>query len=176
MKPKTIAVIGTKKTGKTTTIENLTRELTKRGYKVAAIKHINEPNFTIDTPGKDTWKYAQAGAKTIITIADNETATIQKTPTENITLNTLLKKCTGNDIVLIEGLKKHTATNKNIPKIVTTKTTEQATHALQKYTPILAFSGPNPTNTLNRKIPYIDATKNPQQLATLIENKLQLKK
>ena len=74
-----IAVVGTKKSGKTTTIENLTRELTKRGYKVATIKHINEPDFTIDTLGKDTWRYAQAGAKTIISVATNETAIIQKT-------------------------------------------------------------------------------------------------
>ena len=74
-----IAVVGTKKSGKTTTTENLIRELTKRGYNVAAIKHIPEPDFTIDTPGKDTWRYAQAGAKTVISVATNETVTIEKT-------------------------------------------------------------------------------------------------
>ncbi|MCJ7559854.1 molybdopterin-guanine dinucleotide biosynthesis protein B, partial [Candidatus Bathyarchaeota archaeon] len=64
-----IAVVGSKKSGKTTTIENLVRELTKKGYKVAAIKHVSEPDFTIDTAGKDTWKFAKAGAKTIISVA-----------------------------------------------------------------------------------------------------------
>ncbi|MEM2098138.1 MAG: molybdopterin-guanine dinucleotide biosynthesis protein B [Candidatus Bathyarchaeia archaeon] len=176
MKTKTIAVIGTKKSGKTTTITNLIQELTKRGYKVAAIKHINEPNFTIDTPNKDTWKYAQAGAKTIIAIAQNETTTIQKTPIQNQTLTTLLKKCAENDIIIIEGLKQHTATNKNIPKIIVTKTPEEAADALKKYKPILAFTGPSPTTTITKKIPYIDTTKNSQQLATLVINKLKLKK
>jgi len=172
MKTRVIAVVGSKKSGKTTTIENLIKELTKRGYKTAAIKHISEPNFTIDTPNKDTWRFAQAGAKTIISVATNETATIEKTPIENLTLNALLKKCKNNNIILIEGLKKLTATNKNIPKIITTKTTTEATNALKNYKPILAFSGPNPTDTLSPEIPYADALKNPEKLATIIENKL----
>ena len=100
MKPKVIAVVGSKKSGKTTTITNLIQELTKRGYKTAAIKHIAEPNFTIDTTGKDTWKFAQAGAKTIITVATNETATIEKTPIEDLSLNALLKKCKDNNIMI----------------------------------------------------------------------------
>jgi molybdopterin-guanine dinucleotide biosynthesis protein MobB len=40
MKPKVIAVVGGKKVGKTTTTENLIKELTRRGLKVAAVKHI----------------------------------------------------------------------------------------------------------------------------------------
>ncbi len=44
-----IAVVGRKKSGKTTTIENLVRELTKRGLNIAVIKHISKPDFTIDT-------------------------------------------------------------------------------------------------------------------------------
>jgi molybdopterin-guanine dinucleotide biosynthesis protein B len=162
-----IAVVGTKKSGKTTTIENLTRELAKRGYKVAAIKHIPEPDFTIDTPGKDTWRYQQAGAKTIIAVSPNETATIEKTSTS---LQAVLKKCEGNDISLIEGLKKTVAQDPNIPKIAVTTSQEQAEAALEAYKPIIAFSGPhNPKNT---RIPYADATKNPEKLADLIEKTL----
>ena len=58
-----MVVVGSKKSGKTTTTENLTRELTKRGYNVAAIKHVSEQDFTIDTVGKDTWRFAKAGNK-----------------------------------------------------------------------------------------------------------------
>ena len=57
-KPVVIAVVGIKSSGKTTTIEALTKELTKRGYKIAVVKHIPEPDFTIDTVGKDTWRFA----------------------------------------------------------------------------------------------------------------------
>jgi molybdopterin-guanine dinucleotide biosynthesis protein B len=170
-----IAVVGTKKSGKTTTTENLIKELTKRGYKVAAIKHIPEPSFTIDTPGKDTWRYAQAGAKTVISVAANEITTIEKVTTESVSLKTLLKKCRGNDIVLIEGLKKLVALKKNIPKIVVAKSMKEATNALETFKPVLAFSGPYPTETLGFETPYADGLKNPQKLADIVE-KTALKK
>jgi molybdopterin-guanine dinucleotide biosynthesis protein B len=170
-----IAVVGSKKSGKTTTIENLIKELTERGYKVAAIKHIAEPDFTIDTAGKDTWKFAKAGAKTIITMAANEIATIEKGTTENVSLEKLLKKCRGNDIVLIESFKKHVALKKNIPKIVVTKSKKEATDALETFKPILAFSGPYSTEALGLAVPYADGLKNPQKLADIIE-KIMLKK
>jgi molybdopterin-guanine dinucleotide biosynthesis protein MobB len=168
-----IAVVGTKKSGKTTTIENLTKELVKRGYKVAAIKHINE-DFTIDTSGKDTWRYAQAGAKTIVAKGPNQIVTIQKT-TQNTPLTALLKKCTGNDIVLIEGFKKTVAKNQNIPKIAITKNQTEAQHAQKTYNPIVAFTGPYNTTTLNPHIPYANAVTKPQKLTNIIE-KAALKK
>jgi len=167
-----IAVVGTKKSGKTTITENLIRELTKRGYKVAAIKHIPEPDFTIDTAGKDTWRYAQAGAKTVISVAANEIATIEKTTTSNVSLEKLLKKCRGNDVVFIEGLKNLVASKKKILKIVVAKSQTEATNALETYQPILAFSGPYATENLGFQVPYADGLKNPEKLADIIENTL----
>ena len=169
MKTQAIAVVGSKKSGKTTTTEKLIKELANRGYKVAAIKHISEPDFTIDTPEKDTWRYAQAGAKTIISAATNEIATIEKTHSRNISLETLLKKCRGNDIIFIEGFKKPVATKKNIPKIVVVKSMQEAIKALETYKPVLAFSGPYNTKTLNSHTPYADAVKNPEKLVDIIE-------
>jgi molybdopterin-guanine dinucleotide biosynthesis protein B len=172
LKPKAIAVVGGKKVGKTTTTENLIKELTNRGYKVAAIKHISEPDFTIDTPGKDTYRFAQNGAKTIIVVSPQEVATIEKTNTENILLQALLKKCRENDLVLIEGLKTQVAKKTSIPKIAVVTSKEEAENAQTKYKPILAFSGPYNTQTLNSKIPYANALKNPEKLANIVENKL----
>jgi molybdopterin-guanine dinucleotide biosynthesis protein MobB len=176
MKPKVIAVVGGKKVGKTTTTENLIKELTRRGLKVAAVKHISERDFTMDTPEKDTWRYAKAGAKTIIAVAPNEIAIIEKGATEKLTLETLLEKCEGNDVILIEGMKKLAATNQNIPKIIVVKTQNEATKALETYKPILAFSGPYNTTALSPSTPYADALKNPQKLATLIQNAIQKNK
>jgi len=172
LKIQVIAVVGTKKSGKTTTIENLIRELAKRGYNVAAIKHVPEPDHTIDTPGKDTWRYAQAGAKTIVSAAASEIATIEKMPLETVKLDALIKRCKGNDIVFIEGLKKKLAKRKSIAKIVVAKTMDEAVNALETYKPILAFSGPYSTKNLNFEIPYADALTNPQELVDIIENKL----
>jgi molybdopterin-guanine dinucleotide biosynthesis protein B len=170
-----ISVVGSKKSGKTTTTENLIKELTKKGYKVAAIKHISEPDFTIDTPGKDTWRYAQAGAKTIISVATNEIATIEKTTKENFSLEKLLKKCRGNDVVLIEGLKKLLASKKKVPKIVIVKSKSEAINALVTFRPVLAFSGPYSTENLNSEVPYADGLKNPQKLADIIEKTIRRK-
>ena len=164
-----IAVVGSKKSGKTTTTENLIKELTKRGYKVAAIKHVSEPEFTIDTPGKDTWKFAQAGAKTILSVATNEIATIEKTTKEKFSLEKLLGKCRGNDVVLIEGLKKLVALKKKVPKIVVVKSKSEAVNALETFRPIWAFSGPYSTETLSCEVPYADGLKNPQKLADIVE-------
>lgn len=172
MKIQVIAVVGTKKSGKTTTIENLTRELTRRGYRIAAIKHVPEPDHTIDTPGKDTWRYAQAGAKTIVSAAANEIAVIEKTPLTTVSLDALIRRCRGNDVVFIEGLKKKIAKQKGIPKIVVAKTMDEAVNAVKTYKPILAFSGPYSTKNLNFEMPYADALENPQELADIIENKL----
>jgi molybdopterin-guanine dinucleotide biosynthesis protein B len=165
-----IAVVGTKKSGKTTTAEILTRELTERGYKVAAIKHVNEPDFAIDTPGKDTWRYAQAGAKTVIGVAANKTVTVEKTDTTVPSLEKLLKKCAGSDVVFIEGLKKDVAQNKKIPKIAVVKSEAEAENALKTYKPIIAFSGPYNTQSLYPKIPYANAQTNPKELSDIVEN------
>jgi molybdopterin-guanine dinucleotide biosynthesis protein B len=166
LKPPAIAVVGAKKVGKTTTTEKLITELTRRGYKVAAIKYISEPDFTMDTPGKDTWRYQQAGAKTIIAVSPNETATIEKEATP---LTALLKKCEDNDIILIEGFKKTVAKKTTIPKIAVVTTQEEAAAALEAYKPIIAFSGPYNTKPASPDTPYADATKNPEKLVDLIE-------
>lgn len=172
MKIKVIAVVGTKKSGKTTTTESLIRELTRRGYKVATIKHVPEPDFTIDTPGKDTWRHAQAGAKTIISAAATEIATIEKIPLETVSLDALIKRCKGNDVVFIEGLKKKVAKRRSIPKIVVATTMDEAMNAVETYKPILAFSGPYSTENLNFEFPYADAVKNPEKLADIVENQV----
>ncbi len=172
MKPKVIAVVGGKKVGKTTTTENLVAELAKRGYKVAALKHISEPDWTIDTPGKDTYRFAQKGAQTIIVIAPNEVVTIQKGNTENISLETLLKKAEGNSVILIEGLKQTVAKKTSIPKIVVVTSQQDAEYALKTYRPILAFSGPYNTEKLSSAVPYVDGLKNPEKLADIAEKQV----
>jgi molybdopterin-guanine dinucleotide biosynthesis protein B len=176
LKPKVIAVVGGKKVGKTTTTENLIAEFVKRGYKVAAIKHVSEPEWTIDTPGKDTYRFAQKGANPIIVLAPNETVTIEKGTTEKTTLTALLRKARGSDIVLTEGFKKTVAKKTSVPKIVVVTTKEQAETAQKNYKPILAFSGPYNTHELFPAIPYINGLTEPGKLADLAEEKILKKK
>jgi len=175
LKTTVIAVVGSKSSGKTTTIEALTRELTKRGYKVAAIKHISEVNFTIDTKDKDTWRFAQAGAKTIISVASHEIATIEKVNEVDFSLEEILRKCEDHDIVILEGFRKFVSKNENIPKIVVAKSKEEALEALDQFKPILAFTGPYSTEKMNSKVPYVDVLKKPEKIADIVE-KLAIKR
>jgi len=172
LKPTVIAVVGTKKSGKTTTIEILIQELSRRGYKVAAIKHVPEPDHTIDTSGKDTWRYAQAGAKTVVSAAANEIATIEKISLETVTIDDLVRRCKGSDVVFTEGLKKQVAKLKNIQKIVVAKNADEVNSALAVYKPIVAFSGSFSTKRLTKEIPYANALEKPRELADIIETTL----
>lgn len=170
MKPKAvvIAVVGSKRSGKTTTVEALVRELAVKGYRIAALKHISERDFTIDTKGKDTWRYAQAGAQTIIGISAGEVATIEKA-NETLSLEDILKRSKGHDIVFLEGFKKLVNEARNIPKIVVVKSKDEAQEAIAVYKPIIAFAGLHSTENLHLKPPYVDVLEDPARLAEIVE-------
>jgi len=61
MTPRVISVVGHSGAGKTTLVEKLIRELCARGIKVATIKHAHH-KVELDTPGKDSYRYKEAGA------------------------------------------------------------------------------------------------------------------
>jgi molybdopterin-guanine dinucleotide biosynthesis protein B len=164
-----VAVVGSKSSGKTTTIEALTKELTRRGYRVAAVKHIPEKDFTIDAENKDTWRFAQSGAKTVVSVAPNEIATIQKTHTNTLSLEEILAKCQRNDVVLIEGFRSLVGEDERVPKIVTVKSAEEATQASKTFKPIIAFTGPYSTIELALNAPYINVWKESAKIADIVE-------
>lgn len=163
-----IAVVGSKRSGKTTTVEALVRELAKKGYRIAAVKHISEQDFTLDTKGKDTWRYAQAGAQTVIGISANEVATIEKA-SKTLSLREILERSQGYDIVFLEDFKKLISKVESIPKIVVVKSKYEALEATTTYEPIIAFAGSFSTESLNFKAPYADALRNPSKLAGIVE-------
>jgi molybdopterin-guanine dinucleotide biosynthesis protein B len=172
-KPTVIAVVGGKSSGKTTAIEVLTRELTKRGYRVAAVKHIPEPSFTIDQIGKDTWRFAKSGAKTIISVAANEVATIERVSLKDFSLGKILHRCKDDDVVFLEGFRKLVSRKKGIRKIVAVKSVEEAAEAVKNFEPVLAFVGPRSTEDVGFTVPYVDVFKNPEKIADIVENVLQ---
>jgi molybdopterin-guanine dinucleotide biosynthesis adapter protein len=63
--------VGHSGAGKTTLIEKLLRELSGRGMRVATIKHAHH-KVVLDTPGKDSWRYKQAGAAMSMLVTSNE--------------------------------------------------------------------------------------------------------
>jgi molybdopterin-guanine dinucleotide biosynthesis protein B len=176
MKPVVIEVVGGKKSGKTTTIEALTRELTRRGYAIAAVKHIPEPNFTIDREGKDTWRYAQAGARTIIGVSSDEVVTIEKMHVGEFSLKEILARCRNSDIVFLEGFRKVAAESREVLKIAIVKSAGDAAEAVKTYEPILALTGAVSTEKLGLKLPYVDLFRHAGKLADLIEELVKKKR
>lgn len=61
LNPLVVSVVGNSGAGKTTLIERLLRELSRRKYRVAAVKHCPQ-GFDMDAEGKDSWRFTQAGA------------------------------------------------------------------------------------------------------------------
>lgn len=88
-----LAFVGRSRSGKTTLLERLISELRRRGYRIAAIKHTAHP-VEPDAPGKDTWRFAQAGAAPVILAAP-------ETPLEEA-----LAGAPDADLALIEGYKR----------------------------------------------------------------------
>jgi molybdopterin-guanine dinucleotide biosynthesis protein B len=100
-----VSFVGTSGTGKTTLIEGSVRELKKRGYRVAVIKHAHH-GFEMDRPGKDTWRFAQAGSDMVLVSSPDRIAIIEHI-SEEIWLPQLLTMIADKvDIVLVEGYKQ----------------------------------------------------------------------
>ena len=59
--PPVVIFVGHSGSGKTTLIEKLLPELVRRGLRLATIKHAHH-RVALDQPGKDSWRYKQAGA------------------------------------------------------------------------------------------------------------------
>ena len=168
-----VAVVGSKKSGKTTAVETLVRGLTKRGYKVATVKHIPETDFTIDTEGKDTWRHAKAGAHTVMSVAPNELTVIRKVDTTKYSLEQIVTKCEDDvEIMILEGFKKLIEQNPTVPKIMAVKTTDEVLEASEHYKSILTFVGPIPTEAAKLEIPYVDVLKEPEKLVDLVDEKI----
>ena len=58
-------VTGASGSGKTTVVEVLVRVLRQRGWRVATLKHA-PAGFALDRPGKDSWRFARAGAEAVL--------------------------------------------------------------------------------------------------------------
>jgi len=109
--PPIVSVIGKSKSGKTTLIEKLIKELKSRGYRVATIKHAPQ-RVSFDEPDKDSWRHLQAGSETTIISSPDKIVLIKpvaQEPALDEVARLLGEDC---DIILTEGFKQG-----NAPKI-----------------------------------------------------------
>lgn len=104
LQPPIVSVVGVSNAGKTTLMVKLIRELKRRGYRVATIKH-DVHGFQMDTPGKDSWKHAEAGSDCVVVASPNRLAMIRRLDRE-LTVDEIVATLPDVDIVLTEGYKR----------------------------------------------------------------------
>ncbi len=103
MTPPVICIVGKSKTGRRLLIETLVKELKSRDLNVGVLKHHKHGDFEIDIEGKDTWKYAKAGADTVAISSPVRFAVIRKVEAELDIDEISAGYFRGSDIVLAEG-------------------------------------------------------------------------
>ncbi len=100
-----ISIVGKSDSGKTTLIEKLVPELTRRGYRVATVKH-DVHGFEVDREGKDSWRHKQAGAHTVVISSPKKVALIRDVE-KDLTLEEIREKLIQDvDLIISEGYKK----------------------------------------------------------------------
>lgn len=160
-----VMVKGFSKTGKTTTITALIRELTRRGYSVGTIKNIHYAGYRADERGKDTDRHREAGACRVTARGMQDTSIMADW---QMSLEEILN-CYKEDFVLLEG-----GSGVKCPVIITGKTPEDVD---RKMCPeAIAISGIL-SGTLQeyRGLPVINGITEVKKLADLIERKTEEK-
>jgi molybdopterin-guanine dinucleotide biosynthesis protein B len=100
-----VSIVGKSDSGKTTLIEKLLPELTRRGYRIATVKH-DVHGFEVDQEGKDSWRHKQAGAYTVVIASPDKVAMIRNVE-RDLTLDEIRGKFIQDvDLLLSEGYKK----------------------------------------------------------------------
>jgi molybdopterin-guanine dinucleotide biosynthesis protein B len=102
-----LSIVGKSGAGKTILLEKLVRELKRRGYRVAVIKH-HAHTTRIDAPGKDSARFSDAGADVVVVASPVELARFERLPRE-LTLSEIVSRVEGVDIILTEGFKRERA-------------------------------------------------------------------
>lgn len=101
-----VTVTGWSDSGKTTFNTRVVELLTAMGLRVGVIKHHGHKTGGVDVEGKDSWKYAQAGANPVILSASDQYAIFVNTPQGEPTRDELVAKIADDvDLVLVEGFK-----------------------------------------------------------------------
>lgn len=102
--PPALCFVATSGTGKTTLLEQVIQCLQEAGVEVGALKH-DAHHFNIDHPGKDSYRFTCAGAKTML-IASSSKIAMVKQSCEPAPENLIRKYFSDCDLVLAEGYRK----------------------------------------------------------------------
>ena len=109
--PLILGFYGESNSGKTTLLERLVKELSEKDYRVAVVKKTRQ-DISMDSAGKDTHRYAQAGANLVVFSTPIETAFLLKSKNDEEKIIANIQLLGNFDFIFIEG-----ANEKQIAKI-----------------------------------------------------------
>ncbi len=113
-----IGIAGWKKSGKTTLAVRLIEEFTRRGFKVASVKHAHH-EFQLDNGETDSARHRSAGSREVAIIGGKRWAVVHEIKDEGEPdLEDVLSWLSPSDLIIVEGYKSAT----DIPKIEARRT------------------------------------------------------
>jgi molybdopterin-guanine dinucleotide biosynthesis protein B len=103
-RPVVLGVVGRPDSGKTTLIERLITEFTRRGLRVGAVKRV--ARLDIDVPGKDSWRHGQSGADAYAVASSSKLAFVTRRDDEASLEEIVARYFAGYDLVVCEGYRR----------------------------------------------------------------------
>lgn len=103
---KIIGIVGDSGAGKTTLVEQLIAHFAGGGCRVAAVKHAHH-GFDIDRPGKDSYRFREAGAAQVLVASDERWALLgeQAAGDPATALSRHIQRLDPCDLVIVEGFR-----------------------------------------------------------------------
>jgi molybdopterin-guanine dinucleotide biosynthesis protein B len=144
---KTFGFIGYSNTGKTTLIEKLIPLLGARGLRVSAIKHAHH-GFDMDRPGKDSYRYREAGARQVLIATTQRWALLTETE-QPASLEDLLAQLAPCDLALVEGFRSEG----HFPRIEVRRTGNTEPPLFPNDPNVVAVAADHPVDT---QLPVLD--------------------
>jgi molybdopterin-guanine dinucleotide biosynthesis protein B len=162
-----IGFIGYSNTGKTTLIEKLIPIFRARGLSVSAIKNAHH-GFDMDRPGKDSFRYREAGASQVLIATGLRWALLTETPAQAASLEELCARLAPCDLVIVEGFKSEGL----IPRIEVRRSTNTEPPIFPHDPNVVAIAADHAVATHLPVLDLNDAAK----IAAFISNHLDLKR
>lgn len=103
-RPPALAFVGPSGSGKTTLVEAMIALFSARSYRIGAIKSHTKCAFEVDKPGKDSYRFTQAGSCQTLVSAPGKLALMKQLDHEPDFVE-LLSYMEGCDLVLAEGYR-----------------------------------------------------------------------
>ncbi|KXB03075.1 hypothetical protein AKJ45_02610 [candidate division MSBL1 archaeon SCGC-AAA261F19] len=122
-----VGIAGYKEAGKTKVVEGLVKELVDRGYSVGTVKHVPKGGFTLDRPGTDTWRHAQAGSEMVVCLSPEELAILERRKAD---MDEVLLKMLDLDFAVLEGFRE----SEGLAKIMVARSDGEAVDLADEFT------------------------------------------